>query len=634
MRKFLPFILGLIFSLFFSIGADAEESATYQTQCVQISAGTREVKLVRVDLKDPLYCAEVVIAGNQIGKVESFSELIKQPADHDTEIIAAINGTFFNANSDLQPTGNLQVKGKNLYITNSGTSVGFSAGNAVRFEHLYTTVKGSVNGIWEYPYNWSVWGINQVYSRSDANILYTPEFGKQVDAGDKTAIVIRNKKVVEIKKGVAPIHSDGYTLVFGAEVYSSLFKAGDKVDYKIEYNQIDFTNGISKGEPIYWSDIRSTLGAGPLLVKDGKIVQDFNKEGYTDSKFTSGAQRSFIGVTKDQVLLMGTVSKVNLAQLAEILVKLGVENGMNLDGGASSALYFKGRMVTEPSRKTSNAIVITRRKTRPIRLQLNGKELFLDTDPYFENDTTMVPMRGIMEALGAEVGWDSATGTLWAEKGNIRVELWNGSSTVRVNGVEMTLRAPCRVVNNRTHVPARFMTELFGGDVEFDKTLNMVVMKLENADPSELFEKAVKAYDDGKQDEAVEMLKKLLEGYPAHAGALVKLARHYAQQGDNTNACDYYEKYLAIQTKDYDAWNSLGWTYANMGDISKAIEVFSKLTSEKPEAAAYWIALGDMYAHYQIQDTVKARQCYEKALSLSVTESQKQSLQNKLKKLP
>lgn len=633
MKKFLPLIIILISSMFLSIGANAEESATFQTQRVQISAGTREVKLVRVDMKDPLYRAEVVIAGKQIGKVESFSDLVKQPADQETEIIAAINGTFFNASSDLQPTGNIQMKGKNIYLTN-GTSVGFSADNTVKIDYLYTTVNGSVNGMWEYPYNWSVWGINQVYSSSDANILYTPEFGKQVDAGGKTAIIIQNKKVVEIKKGIVPIHSDGYTLVFGAEVYASRFKVGDSVDYKLEYNQIDFSNGMKKGESIDWSDVRSTIGAGPLLVKDGKIVQDINKEGYTDAKFTGGAQRSFIGVTKDNVLLMGTVSKVSLAQLAEVLVKLGVENGMNLDGGASSALYFKGQVVTEPGRKLSNAIVITRRKTRPIRLQLNGKELFLDTDPYFENNTTMVPMRGIMEALGAEVGWDPATGTLWAEKGDIRVELWNGSSTVRVNGAERTLLAPCRVVNNRTHVPARFMTELFGGDVAYDKPLNMVVMKLDDANPSELYEKAVKAYDGGNRDEGVEMLKKLLEGYPNHAGALLKLARHYAQQSDNSNAGDYYEKYLAIQTMDYDAWNSLGWIYSNMGDLSRAIEVFSKLTREKPEAAAYWIALGDMYAHYQIQDTAKARQCYEKALSLSVSESQKQGLQDRLKKLP
>jgi len=90
----------------------------------------------------------------------------------------------------------------------------------------------------------------------------------------------------------------------------------------------------------------------------------------------------------------------------------------------------------------------------------------------------MVPMRGIAEALGAEAGWDSATGTLWVFKDGIKVEMWNNSDTVKVNGVEKKLLAPVRVVYNRTHVPARFMTEIFGGEVEFDSERYMVVMNM------------------------------------------------------------------------------------------------------------------------------------------------------------
>lgn len=634
MRKILFTSTAVFFIwLFFSPILLAEESASCQKIRVQFSGGSREVRVVRIDMKDPFYRAEVVAAENQIGKTEPFLNLAEQLADDETEIIAAINGTYFNAYSDLQPAGNLQIGGRTVFISNSGTSVGFTADNSVRFAHLYTTIVGSVNGMWEYPYNWSVWGINQVYGRSDANVLYTPDFGKQVDAGNKTAIVVRNKKVTEIKKGVAPIHSDGYTLVFGAEVYSSMFKVGDSVDYKIQFNHIDFNNGGSKGGPAEWSDIRSTLGAGPLLVKDGKIVVDAKKEGFTDKKITGAAQRSFIGVTKDKVLILGTVSDVNLNALAEILLKLGVQDGMNLDGGASSALYYKGQIITTPSRNVSNAIVITRKKTRPIRLQLNGTELFLDTDPYFENQTTMVPMRGIMEALGAQVGWDADTGTLWAKKGDIRVEMWNGSNIVRVNGKEETLKAPCRVLHNRTYVPVRFMTQVFGGDVEFDPERNMVVMTLENANPQDIYEKAVLAYENGNHAEAIQLFLKVLKEDPGHAGALLKLAKHYAAEGDHQSAAGWYEKYLAIQTTDFEVWNSLGWVYANLNELTKAMDVFKMLTSKKPDAAAYWIALGDIYAHYQIQDKENAKQCYEKALSCAKSESQKESVLNRLKKL-
>ena len=73
-------------------------------------------------------------------------------------------------------------------------------------------------------------------------------------------------------------------------------------------------------------------------------------------------QRSFAGVTKDNILILGTVSTVNVKELAEICKKLGMINAINLDGGASSALYYKGKVVTSPGRKLSNALVITRVK--------------------------------------------------------------------------------------------------------------------------------------------------------------------------------------------------------------------------------------------------------------------------------
>jgi exopolysaccharide biosynthesis protein len=37
--------------------------------------------------------------------------------------------------------------------------------------------------------------------------------------------------------------------------------------------------------------------------------------------------------------------------------KLGAQQAMNLDGGASSGLYANGKMLTAPGRKLSNALI-------------------------------------------------------------------------------------------------------------------------------------------------------------------------------------------------------------------------------------------------------------------------------------
>ena len=65
-------------------------------------------------------------------------------------------------------------------------------------------------------------------------------------------------------------------------------------------------------------------------------------------KFTGRAQRSFIGEDKNSFLVMGTVNNVTLVELATILKDIGLINAINLDGGASSALMFEGKIITTP----------------------------------------------------------------------------------------------------------------------------------------------------------------------------------------------------------------------------------------------------------------------------------------------
>jgi len=183
---------------------------------------------------------------------------------------------------------------------------------------------------------------------------------------------------------------------------------------------------------------------------------------------------------------MGTVDDVTLDELADILKNMGLMNAINLDGGATSALMFDGKVITSPESDLCSALVITRKKEKTIRIQLNGKEMFFDTDPYFYNQRTMVPLRGILEAVGATVEWDPSTGTIMALKGDIKVEMWNDSKIIRVNGKEQEMDVPVQVRYNRTHVPVRFITEVFGAEVNFNPENNMVTIIIENYCPTDI----------------------------------------------------------------------------------------------------------------------------------------------------
>ena len=58
-----------------------------------------------------------------------------------------------------------------------------------------------------------------------------------------------------------------------------------------------------------------------------------------------------------------------------------------------------------------------------IKIYLNNEELKFDITPITEKDRTLVPMRAIFEALGAEVEWENETRTATATKNGITVSV-------------------------------------------------------------------------------------------------------------------------------------------------------------------------------------------------------------------
>ena len=102
-----------------------------------------------------------------------------------------------------------------------------------------------------------------------------------------------------------------------------------------------------------------------------------------------------------------------------------------------------------------------------ITVHLNGKKLKFDQIPVAENGRTLVPLRTIFEAIGADVSWDGATSTVTAVKGDTTVKLTLGSKTAYKNGNEVTLDVPAKAVNGRTLVPVRFIADCFDVDTKW-----------------------------------------------------------------------------------------------------------------------------------------------------------------------
>lgn len=103
-----------------------------------------------------------------------------------------------------------------------------------------------------------------------------------------------------------------------------------------------------------------------------------------------------------------------------------------------------------------------------VDLYVDGKKLETDTEPTIVSGRTLVPVRAIFESLGAEVFWDAATWTVTATKGDTTITMSIGNTTAYVNGAQKILDVPAQLINSRTMVPARFVSEALNANVRWE----------------------------------------------------------------------------------------------------------------------------------------------------------------------
>ena len=102
-------------------------------------------------------------------------------------------------------------------------------------------------------------------------------------------------------------------------------------------------------------NVEDALGGGPALVSDGEIKVATNEEVFFGSAIPYTHPRTAAGITADGTLLLLLVDGrqrasrgVRLEELAAIMVEIGAEEALNLDGGGSSSLVVNGQLLNNP----------------------------------------------------------------------------------------------------------------------------------------------------------------------------------------------------------------------------------------------------------------------------------------------
>lgn len=108
----------------------------------------------------------------------------------------------------------------------------------------------------------------------------------------------------------------------------------------------------------YWK-MHAAVGGGPVLVREGAVYITHREEQLYVNGHNDLHPRTAMGYTRNRRLIIlviqgrspGSAEGATLEETARIMVNLGCEEAVNLDGGGSSCLLVNGKETIEPSDK-------------------------------------------------------------------------------------------------------------------------------------------------------------------------------------------------------------------------------------------------------------------------------------------
>jgi hypothetical protein len=111
-----------------------------------------------------------------------------------------------------------------------------------------------------------------------------------------------------------------------------------------------------------------------------------------------------------------------------------------------------------------------------IQVIIDGKEVQFDVKPVILKGRTLVPMRAIFKSLGMEVEWDNEKRTARGSNAATKIEFTIDSDKAYFNGEKVSLDVPAKLIDGRTLIPLRILSELLGYKVVWVEESQMILI--------------------------------------------------------------------------------------------------------------------------------------------------------------
>ena len=117
-----------------------------------------------------------------------------------------------------------------------------------------------------------------------------------------------------------------------------------------------------------------------------------------------------------------------------------------------------------------------------IKLTYNGEIIETDTPPVIVEERTLVPARAVFETMGMEVDWEESNRTVFVSNDSVSIMIAIENDvmlkTTLENGTveNIALEVPAQIMNERTMIPVRAVSEAMGITVDWDGDTRTVIL--------------------------------------------------------------------------------------------------------------------------------------------------------------
>ncbi len=329
------------------------------------------INILQASRSNPSLSLSTLLARGRVLGNAALSTMVSSTAAAPPYAVAAINGDYFRRPPDPyvgDPFGLQILQGELVsfpYLSRSALFIGPNGSLSIERSHISAWATSS-RGL-----RHVIHGLNQPRDPQEL-VLYTPRFGASTGAnsfGVELLLRAPETKITpscEIKAQITAILRDGNTPI-----------PPDRMVLSGHGVSAWFLEQLQQGEEITISlrlepdpqGVLEAIGGGPRLLREGKVSVEAEQEDFNNGFATQRHPRTAVGYSDTDLFFVtvdgrqpGRSEGMTLYELANLLLKLGAKEALNLDGGGSTEMLVQGQTVNYPSdggeRQIANALAL------------------------------------------------------------------------------------------------------------------------------------------------------------------------------------------------------------------------------------------------------------------------------------